>query len=209
MYAKKISGDNIAKACSHNLRISVKNAKFVCKAVRGTGLKGTKKFLSDVLKTKKGISGKYYSKTTKEILNIIENGEKNAEFKNLDLDNTYIIHIAALEGTTMHRRRRKNKFGSKIKSAHLEIILKEKGKKAIKETKESKEEPKKSKEEKEQEEETKKKEQKREEVEKTKEEKLDKEKRGLKELEEEPKVEKIEKRKLKPEVREEEKKLEK
>lgn len=147
MYSRKVEG-NVAKANSQNLRISVKNAKPVCKAVRGLELKKAKNFLANVLKEKKSINGKYYSKTTKEVLNIIESGEKNAEFKNLDLDNVYIAHIAALEGTHMHRRRRKNKFGSKIKSAHLEIILKERGKKEgrIKETKENKEEKQKSKE---------------------------------------------------------------
>jgi len=129
MYSKKIDGDNIAKAHSLNLRISVKNAKVVCKSVRGMYLKKAKKFLEDVLKEKRSINGKYYSKTTKEVLNIIKSAEKNAEFKNLDTDNMYILHIAALDGTHMYRRRRKYRFGTKIKSAHLEVILKEKTKK--------------------------------------------------------------------------------
>ena len=128
MYSKKVEG-NVAKACSHNLRISVKNAKVVCKSVRGMYLKKAKKFLEDVLKEKRSINGKYYSKTTKEVLNIIKSAEKNAEFKNLDTDNMYILHIAALDGTHMYRRRRKYRFGTKIKSAHLEVILKEKTKK--------------------------------------------------------------------------------
>jgi len=128
MYSKKVEG-NVAKACSHNLRISVKNAKVVCKSVRGMYLKKAKKFLEDVLKEKRSINGKYYSKTTKEVLNIIKSAEKNAEFKNLDTDNMYIFHIAALDGIHMHRRRHKRNIGTKIKSAHLEVILKEKTKK--------------------------------------------------------------------------------
>ena len=138
MYSKKIDGDNIAKAHSLNLRISVKNAKVVCKSVRGMYLKKAKKFLEDVLKEKRSINGKYYSKTTKEVLNIIKSAEKNAEFKNLDTDNMYILHIAALDGTHMHRRRHKRNIGTKIKSAHLEVILKERRKKEAKEIKEEK-----------------------------------------------------------------------
>ncbi|RLJ02233.1 MAG: hypothetical protein DRP10_01900 [Candidatus Aenigmatarchaeota archaeon] len=138
MYSKKVEG-NVAKACSHNLRISVKNAKVVCKSVRGMYLKKAKKFLEDVLKEKRSINGKYYSKTTKEVLNIIKSAEKNAEFKNLDTDNMYILHIAALDGTHMHRRRHKRNIGTKIKSAHLEVILKERRKKEAKEIKEEKE----------------------------------------------------------------------
>ena len=141
MYSKKVEG-NVAKACSHNLRISVKNAKVVCKSVRGMYLKKAKKFLEDVLKEKRSINGKYYSKTTKEVLNIIKSAEKNAEFKNLDTDNMYILHIAALDGTHMHRRRHKRNIGTKIKSAHLEVILKERRKKEAKEIKEEKEKPK-------------------------------------------------------------------
>ncbi len=130
MYSRKVEG-NIAKACSHNIRISVKNAKPVCKSVRGLELKRAKKFLEEVLKEKKNINGRFYSKTTREILNIISSAEKNAEFKNLDINNMYIFHISALEGTHMHRRRRKTRFGTKMKSAHLEVILKEKGSRKV------------------------------------------------------------------------------
>ena len=122
----------MAKAYSNNLRISVKNAKPVCKSVRGLGLPVAKQFLEDVLKSKKNIGGRYYPKTTREVLNIILSAEKNAEFKNLDTKNMYILHIAPLEGTHMHRRRHKRNIGSRIKAAHLEVILKERtGKKAV------------------------------------------------------------------------------
>ncbi len=132
MYSRKVEGDNVAKAYSNNLRISVKNAKPVCKSVRGLGLPVAKQFLEDVLKSKKNIGGRYYPKTTREILNIILSAEKNAEFKNLDTKNMYILHIAPLEGTHMHRRRHKRNIGSRIKAAHLEVILKERtGKKAV------------------------------------------------------------------------------
>ncbi len=132
MYSRKVEGDNVAKAYSNNLRISVKNAKPVCKSVRGLGLPVAKQFLEDVLKSKRSIEGRYYPKTTKEVLNIILSAEKNAEFKNLDTENMYILHIAPLEGTHMHRRRHKRNIGSRIKAAHLEIILKEKtGKKVV------------------------------------------------------------------------------
>ncbi len=132
MYSRKVEGDDIARAYSNNLRISVKNAKPVCKSVRGLGLPVAKQFLEDVLKAKKDIGGRYYPKTTKEVLNIILSAEKNAEFKNLDTENMYILHIASLEGTHMHRRRHKRNIGSRIKAAHLEIILKERtGKKVV------------------------------------------------------------------------------
>lgn len=125
MYSKKVGG-NISKACSYNLRVSVINTAPVCRVVRGLRVISAKKLLNDVLKKKRSINGKYYIKSTEAVLKIIESAEKNAEFKNYDLDKLYIAHIAALDGTQMHRRRHKTKLGSRLKAAHLEIILKEK-----------------------------------------------------------------------------------
>ena len=70
MYSRKVTG-NIAKACTHNARISVKNAKHVCRAVRGLYLKRAKEFLEDLIKQKRDINGKYYTKSAKEVLKII------------------------------------------------------------------------------------------------------------------------------------------
>ena len=132
MYSRKVTG-NIAKACTHNARISVKNAKHVCRAVRGLYLKKAKEFLEDLIKQKRDINGKYYTKSAKEVLKIILSAEKNAEFKNMDLDNVYIAHIAALKGTTIYRRRHKRSLGMRMKTAHLEVILKERERKSKKE----------------------------------------------------------------------------
>lgn len=155
MYSKEVGG-NIAKACTHNARVSVKNTKPVCRAVRGMYLDKAKKFLEEIIKKRKNIGGKYYTKSTTEVLNLLKSAEKNAEFKNLDLKNVYIVHVAALDGTRMFRRRHKRSLGTKLKTANLEIILKEKGgrieprekkkgeKEKGKETKEVREEKKKS-----------------------------------------------------------------
>jgi large subunit ribosomal protein L22 len=132
MYSKKVTG-SIAKACTHNARISVKNAKHVCRAIRGMYLDKAKKFLEDVIKQKRNINGKYYTKSAKEVLKIILSAEKNAEFKNLDLDKVYIAHIAALKG---HKR----SLGMRMKTAHLEVILKERASKEEKKSGEEKSE---------------------------------------------------------------------
>jgi large subunit ribosomal protein L22 len=140
MYSKKVGG-NIAKACVYNARVSVKNTKHVCKAVRGLNLERAKKLLEDILKQRKNLDGKYYTKSTREVLNLIKSAEKNAEFNNLDLDNIYIAHISALNGTKMYRRKHKRSFGMKMKTAHLEIILKERGARKVN-IKDNKKEPK-------------------------------------------------------------------
>ncbi|MBN2094563.1 MAG: hypothetical protein JW727_00800 [Candidatus Aenigmarchaeota archaeon] len=124
MYSNEIKG-NTAKACNYNARVSFKNSKFVCRAIKGMDVQKAKKFLEEVLEKKRSINGKYYSSIASEILMLIKSAEKNAEFKNLDLNNIFVAHIASAKGTTMRRRRHKNKIGSKLKAAHLEVILRE------------------------------------------------------------------------------------
>lgn len=124
MYGREIKG-NTAKACGYNVRVSTKNSKPVCKALRGMEVQKAKKFLNELITEKSHINGKYYTNISSELLGLIESAEKNAEFKNLDTKNMFIAHVAALKGSTMRRRRHKNKIGNKLKATHLEVILKE------------------------------------------------------------------------------------
>ncbi|MGC9310284.1 MAG: uL22 family ribosomal protein [Candidatus Aenigmatarchaeota archaeon] len=124
MYSRDVTG-NTAKALNRNARVSTSSSKVVCKAIRGMDVLKAKKFLEDIKARKKSINGRYYTKITEELLVLISSAEKNAEFKNLDLNNTFIAHVAPLKGATMRRRRHKNKIGSRLKATHLEVILKE------------------------------------------------------------------------------------
>jgi len=124
MYGTDIKG-NVAKACGYNMRVSTKNSKPVCKALRGMELHKAKKFLEDLISTKASIRGKYYTNISTELLMLIKSAEKNAEFKNFDINNVFVAHVASFKGSTMRRRRHKNKIGNKLKATHLEVILKE------------------------------------------------------------------------------------
>jgi ribosomal protein L22 len=124
MYGTEIKG-NVAKACGYNMRVSTKNSKPVCKALRGMELHKAKRFLEDLISTKASIRGKYYTNISTELLMLIKSAEKNAEFKNFDLNNTFVAHVASFKGSTMRRRRHKNKIGNQLKATHLEVILKE------------------------------------------------------------------------------------
>lgn len=146
MYSREIKG-NTAKACAYNARVSTKTTKTVCKAVQGMDVAKAKKLLEDFIAQKRHIRGRYYPSISSELLELIKSAEKNAEFKNLDTKNMFIAHIASTKGTTMKRRRHKNKIGTRIKATHLEIILKERGipgaeKKVLEKVPEKKEEKK-------------------------------------------------------------------
>jgi large subunit ribosomal protein L22 len=124
MYGKDITG-NTAKAMIQNAKVSFKSSKFVCAVVRGLEVRKAKKLLEDVIDEKRSINGKYYTNICMELLDLIKSAEKNAEFKNLDTNNMFVAHVVSMKGTTMRRRRHKNKIGNKLKATHFEVILKE------------------------------------------------------------------------------------
>jgi ribosomal protein L22 len=117
---------NKKASASSTLRISHKNAAEVCKVLNRKKLAEAKKILTDVLNQDSTIKRKYYSKTTDEILKVLKQLEFNARKKELDADNMFLF-ISAHRGPTMHRaRRRWRKFGSRMKSCHIQAILSDK-----------------------------------------------------------------------------------
>ncbi len=121
-----------AKASGTNVRISQKNAVIVCKVIRKKTLKRARRLLEDLRDERRSLGGKYYSHAVKEILHLLNSCEKNAEFAGLEKERLF-VHASASMGTIMRRRRRKSAFGSRMKSANVEVMLIERGteKKAV------------------------------------------------------------------------------
>ncbi len=114
-----------AKASGVNLNISTKDAVIVCRKIRGMKFEDAEKFLEDLLAQKRSIDGKYYTKTVREILKLLESCKANAE--NLGLDEEFlVVHASAHKGPTIRRRRRKADFGNRMKISNIEIMLIEK-----------------------------------------------------------------------------------
>ncbi|HLC77029.1 MAG TPA: uL22 family ribosomal protein [archaeon] len=118
---------NYAKATGVNLRISKKASYVICNVIRGKPLTRAKRLLEDLAAGRRALRGKYYSKTVKQILLLLNSCEKNAEFKGLDMDRLF-VHASAHKGSHLRRRRRKGAFGTDMKSTNMEIMLIEKGK---------------------------------------------------------------------------------
>ncbi len=110
-------------SASTTLRISHKNAAKVCKALNRKRFVDAKKVLNDILNQKTTLKRKYYTKTSKEILKLLIQLEFNARKKGLDLDNMFLF-ISAHRGPTLHRaRRRWRKFGTRLKSCHVQAVF--------------------------------------------------------------------------------------
>lgn len=114
-----------AKAYGRNLKISRKAAVKICRVIRNKPLKRSKRLLENLVNKKQTLDGKTYTKTSNEILKLLNSCEKNAS----ELDNEKLfVHASAHEGSVIRRRRRKAAYGSRMKNTNVEIILIEKGK---------------------------------------------------------------------------------
>lgn len=108
---------------SGTFSISQLNAVKVCKAINRKKFGDAKKILEEMLKEKTSLRGKYFTKTTEEILKLLNQLEKNARNKNIEANNLFLF-ISAHKGPTLHRaRRRWRKFGSRLKICHIQAVL--------------------------------------------------------------------------------------
>jgi large subunit ribosomal protein L22 len=109
-----LNPEKTAKVSGRDLRVSLKHAKEVCRAIKGMKLEEAKNLLQQVINKKtaipfrrykkkaghrrglqKAYAGRYPIKAAKNILRVLEGAEANAEFKGLDAERLRIIHAAA------------------------------------------------------------------------------------------------------------------
>jgi large subunit ribosomal protein L22 len=105
------------RASGREVNVSAKAAREVCVAVKGRLVKDAKEYLERVQAKELSVpfrrykrggahrsetpgfhAGAYPVKAAKEVLNVLNNLEANAEFKGLDLDRLKIIHASAQRG---------------------------------------------------------------------------------------------------------------
>ena len=115
-----------AKAFGRDLRISTKSAVKICSVIRNKPMSRAKRLLGDLANGKRSLEGKYYTKTVREMLSLLNSCEKNAEFLGLESEKLF-VSASAHKGTNFKRRRRKSDFGSGMKTTNLEIMLVERG----------------------------------------------------------------------------------
>ncbi|MHA1712968.1 MAG: 50S ribosomal protein L22 [Candidatus Ranarchaeia archaeon] len=139
--------DKTAKASGRDLRVSPKDTREVCKALKGKMLDEAKDYLNAIIEKKqivpfyrhkkhvghhkavpKWYTGRYPVNSAKAILNILGNAESNAEFKGLDIDRLRIIHICAQRGRKLKRfmPRAFGRASPKTKPlSHVEVVVEE------------------------------------------------------------------------------------
>lgn len=113
-----------ARVYGRGVRVSAKDSAVVCRRVTGMGLQKGKEFLLGLLAETRNLDGKHYTKSAKELLELLGSAESNAEFKGLDTSRL-VIHASAHKGFRFWRPRRFKLRGQKRKTANLQVVLEE------------------------------------------------------------------------------------
>ncbi|MFX0106869.1 MAG: 50S ribosomal protein L22 [Candidatus Hodarchaeota archaeon] len=142
-----IDPDRTAVASGRNLRVSPKQCREVCNAVRGMMLERAIELLENVIQEKawipyrrhkrkrghhsgmkKWAAGGHPIKASEHILRVLRNAEANADNKGLDIDRLRIMHAATGRGRT-YKKFIPRAFGRSTpyyeNTSHIEIVLEE------------------------------------------------------------------------------------
>ncbi len=141
------SGDkvNVARAIGRELNVSFKDTVIICSRLKGMMLKDASELLGGVISLNtlipfgrfnrgighKRISGKnniakYPKKAAGEVLNVLQNAEKNAEYRGLDPEGLKIVHIQAQKGPIRRKRRPQGRWKLwKTEFVSVQVVAKE------------------------------------------------------------------------------------
>lgn len=143
--------DSLRDAVSYGreLPISFKHSVEICREIKGMQVEIAKNYLNDVILLKKSVpfkrfnrkvahrsnmvgwdAGRYPKKASLAILRLLNNLEKNAEYKGLELDNLVIKHASASKGRVMKSYFPRAMGRSTIKrriTTNIELLAKEMG----------------------------------------------------------------------------------
>jgi large subunit ribosomal protein L22 len=135
------------RASGREIDVSAKAAREVCVAINGKLVQDAKNYLEKVQSRELSVpfrrykrggahrsespgfhAGAYPAKAAKEVLNVLNNLEANAEFKGLDLDRLKIIHAAAQRGrqTKAYTPRAQGRSSPSFNTlVHIELVATE------------------------------------------------------------------------------------
>jgi ribosomal protein L22 len=105
--------------------ISTATSKIVCKLINRQKFSDAKKILEKLVKKEDSVKGKYYTKTSEEILGLLKNLESNAKALNIDAA-PLILFISSHRGPTMYRSKRDRRHGVQLKMTHVQVVLSDK-----------------------------------------------------------------------------------
>ncbi len=143
-YSVQLDPTRTAVASLRDVDVSYKEMVELLDVIRGKKLSEARRILEDIIEMRRPVPfkrhygkvghrrgmgpGRYPVKAAKKVLALLDNVENNAEFKGLDVDNLWIVHIAAHKGMTIKRfmPRAFGRSTPKIKQlVHVEVAVEE------------------------------------------------------------------------------------
>jgi len=107
-------------------RVSLKDSNTIFKRIRNKPVKKVKTLLNDLISQKRNIEGRYFTKASKEILDLIESTEKSAEAQGLDTEKLFIKEAVANKSFRFYLpKSRWTHRGRRAKICQLKITLEE------------------------------------------------------------------------------------
>ena len=106
------------------LNVSYKTSQILCKKITGMNLEKAKALLANLVSQKHSLDGRYYTKTSKELLSLLKSAESNAEAKGLDTGRMN-VHASSHQGFTFMRPRRLKMGRTRKKIANIQVVLME------------------------------------------------------------------------------------
>ncbi len=143
-YSVQLDPTRTAVASLRDESISYKETVELLDLIRGKKLDEAKRILEEIIERKRAVpfkryhgkvghrkgmgSGRYPVKAAKKILALLNSVENNAEFKGLDVENLWIVHIAAHKGMKIKKYMprafgRSNPYFDQL--VHVEVAVEE------------------------------------------------------------------------------------
>lgn len=121
-YAYNPDKKKSVRVSGRDLRISTKSSVKVCREITGMNLVKGRRLLRDIVSQKESLDGKYYTKISKNLLDLLDSAENNAEVKGME-PGKMIIHATAHKGFRFSRNRRFKLVRQKRKATNIQLIL--------------------------------------------------------------------------------------
>ncbi|MFV9630099.1 MAG: 50S ribosomal protein L22 [Methanosarcinales archaeon] len=144
-YSVQTDPETTSKAIGHELHISPKHSREICRAIKGMRTGHARKYLDNVVALKQAVpfkrhndsmghrkgpmaAGRYPQKAAKEFIKILINAQANAEYKGIEPEDMKIAHVATKKGRVIRGYRARARGSSSPKNTetvNIEMILEE------------------------------------------------------------------------------------
>jgi large subunit ribosomal protein L22 len=144
-YSVQVDPETTSKTIGHELHISPRHAREICRAIKGMRTEQAMKYLINVALLRQAVpfkrhndsmghrkgpmaAGRYPQKAAKEFIKLLINAESNAEYKGIEPENMRITHIATKQGRVIRgfRPRARGRSSPKnTETVNIEIVLEE------------------------------------------------------------------------------------